>query len=268
MMPMQNMLRLAVCSNLRRDLMISLKEGKKPLSELRDELEVSSTTAIHALRELEKGNLIYQDEERNYALTKIGVITALKLVDFLDAIDVLQKYERFWSEHDLSDIPPSLLEKIGDLRNTMPLVGTPTDIFKLHTTFLRVLETANEVKGIYPIFNMEYLTTIEESVKRKKIDVELIVTNVVLESIEGAIETEDTFRDFLRESNFTLFATDTDLKIALTLTDSVFYLGLFARDGIYDYNRALISDDAKALSWGRKLHEHYRQLSKEVDFGI
>jgi predicted transcriptional regulator len=265
-MPKQNTLHLAVCSNLRRDLMISLKERKKPLSELRDELGVSSTTAIHALRDLEKGNLIFQDEIRDYALTKIGEIVALKLSDFLNTIEVLQKYERFWCEHDLSDIPPPLLERIGYLRSSMPLMGTPTDIFKLHTTFLRVLETANKVKGIYPIFNIEYLTTIEKLVKGRKVDVELIVTNEVLDSIEGMIESEETFKDFLHEPSFTLFATDKDVKITLTLTDSVFYLGLFDPDGIYDYNRALISDDEKALSWGRALHEHYRQHSEVVNW--
>ena len=267
-MPHQDMLRLAVCSNLRRNLMISLKEGKKPLSALRDGIGVSSTTAIHALRDLEKSNLLFQDDARNYVLTEIGEIVALKMGDLLSAIDVLQKYEHFWLDHDLDDIPPPLLDKIGDLSNSMQLVGTPTDIFKLHTSFIQVLEAANEVKGIYPIFDFEYLTTIEDLVKRKGIDVELIVTNEVLESIEGAIETEETFKDFLRQPNCTLFATDENVKLSLTLTDSVFYLGLFARDGFYDYTSALISDDEKALAWGRKLHEHHRQLSKVVDLGI
>jgi predicted transcriptional regulator len=260
------MLRLAACSNLRRNLITSLKEGRKPLSELRDELEVSSTTAIHALRELEKGKLLYQDDARNYALTKIGEILALKMDDFLNAIDVLQKYERFWHEHDLSDIPFQLLEKIGDLRNSMPLVGTPTNIFKSHTTFIQVLEDANEVKGVYPIFDLAYLTTIEDLVKRKGVDVEIIVTNEVLDSIAGVIETEEAFQDFIHEPNFTLLAIDSNIKITFTLTDSILYLGLFARNGLYDYNRALISDDARALSWGRELHEHYRQLSKVVDW--
>jgi predicted transcriptional regulator len=109
-------------------------------------------------------------------------------------------------------------------------------------------------------------TTIEDIVKRKGVDVEIIVTNEVLDSIAGVIETEETFGDFLHEPNFTLFAIDSTIKLSLTLTDSILYLGLFARNGLYDYNRALISDDARALSWGRELHEHYRQLSKEVDW--
>ncbi|MCK4476662.1 MAG: DUF1724 domain-containing protein [Methanophagales archaeon] len=271
----QNTLRLAACSNLRIDIMVSLKGGKKPLSELRDELEVSSTTAIHALRELEKGNLIFQDADRAYALTTIGEVIALKLVDFVNATEVLKKHETFWLEHDLSDIPLQLLEKIGDLNNSILLTDTPTEIFKSHTTLTQVLEDANAVKGIYPIFNLEYLTIIEELVKRKRIDVELIVTNEVLGSIEGVVETEEAFKKFLREPNFTLFAMniDDDIKIALTLTDTVFYLGLFAGNGngkgngLYDYNRALISDDEKALSWGRELHEYYRKKSNLVELG-
>jgi predicted transcriptional regulator len=211
--------------------MISLQEGEKPLSELRDEQGVSSTTAIHALRDLEKGNLIYQDEARNYALTKIGEITALKMVDFINAIDTLTKHERFWLEHDLGNIPSPLLGKIGDLSNSTLLLDTPTDTFKSHTTYIQVLEHANEVKAIYPIFNIEYLTTIQELVKGKRIEVELIVTNEVLDSIEGVVETEEAFKEFLRESNFALLATDTNLKIALTITDSVFHLGLFALNG-------------------------------------
>jgi len=56
-----------------------------------------------------------------------------------------------------------------------------------------------------------------------------------------------------------------DIKLALTLTDSIFYLGFFADKGVYDRNSALIGDDEKALSWGRELHEHYRKQSTVVD---
>ncbi len=260
----ENTLRLAACSDLRRGILISLSEGKKALSELRDALSVSSTTAIHALRELGRENLVSQDNDRDYMLTKIGEVIALKLTDFVDAIEVLKKHEDFWLEHDLSGIPPHLIEKIGALNNSILIADMPTEFFKSHTTFLQILEAANEVRGIYPFFHLEYLKVIEELVKRKRIDVELIVTNEVLDNIVGVVETEEAFKNFFHEPNFALFATDKDLKIALSLTDSVFYLGLFDDNGAYDYNRALISDAKKALSWGRELHAHYRQLSEAV----
>ena len=261
----RNTLHLAACSDLRRSILIALKNGKKPLRELRDPLGVSSTTAIHALRELEKDNLVFQAEDRGYALTKIGEVMVLKLVDFIDAIEVLKKHEDFWLEHDLSGIPLHLLDKIGALSNSSLLSNTTADIFKSHTTLLQILETANEVKGIYPVFHLDYLKIFEELVKRRRIDVELIVTNEVLENIVGLMETEEDFKSFLQEPNLSLFAMNEDIKLALTLTDSIFYLGFFADNGVYDRNSALISDDEKALSWGRELHEHYRKLSTVVD---
>jgi len=90
----RDILHLAVCSGLRMTIILSLKKGKKSLGDLRSELEVSSTTAIHALRELEKSNLVFQDSHRNYSLTKIGRVIALKLIDFSDATDILKKFQR------------------------------------------------------------------------------------------------------------------------------------------------------------------------------
>jgi len=153
----------------------------------------------------------------------------------------------------------------------MMKLGGGTEIFKLHTTLTQVFEDANAVKGIYPIFNLEYLAIIEELVNRKRIDVELIVTNEVLSSIEGIVETEEAFKNILRAPNFTLFAmnVDDDIKIALTVTDTVFYLGLFAfagnGNGLYDPNRALLSDDKKALAWGRELYAYYRKKANLVE---
>ncbi len=260
-----NTLHLAACSDLRRRIMIALKSGKKPLRELRDPLGVSSTTAIHALRELERENLVFQAEDRGYALTKIGEVMVLKLIDMLAVIEVLKKHEDFWLEHDLSGIPLHLLDRMGALSNSSLVADTSTDIFKSHTTLLQILETANEVKGIYPVFHLDYLKIFEELVKRRRIDVELIVTNDVLENIFGLVETEEAFTSFLHEPNLSLFVMDEGIKLALTLTDSVFYLGFFADKGVYDRNSALISDAEKALSWGRELYVHYRKLSTVLD---
>lgn len=260
-----NTIHVAACSDLRRRTLITLKNGKKALRELRYSLGVSSTTAIHALRELERRNLVFQAEDRGYALTKIGEVMVSKLLDIIAVIEVLNKHEVFWLEHDLSSIPPDLLDKIGALSNSSLITDTSTDIFKSHTTLLQILEISNEVKGIYPVFHLDYLKLFEELVKRRRINVELIVTNDVLENIFGLVETEEDFKSFLQEPNLSLFAMDEGIKLALTLTDSIFYLGFFTDNGVYDRNNALISDDKKALSWGGKLHEHYRKLSTVVD---
>lgn len=257
----QNTLRLAACSDLRKGILTNLREYKKPLSELRDALDVSSTTAIHALRELEKENLVFQDEARNYALTQIGEVIALKLSDFVDAIEVLKKHEDFWLTHDLSGIPPHLIEKIGCLKDSTLLEGTATDIFKVHTSFINLLASAKKIRGVSSIFVPEYLLLFEELILKKKADVELIVTKGVLGKMDEEIG-EKNFTD--KSSKFKLYLTEEDTKAAFTVSNFFLSLGLFHVDGTYDYNRDLVSYDKKAIEWGEELFGWYLNRAERV----
>ncbi|VVB92440.1 Methanogenesis regulatory protein FilR1 [uncultured archaeon] len=256
----QDILRLAICSDLRKNLLITLNEGAKSLGSLRDGLNISSTTALHALKELEKSNLIFKDRDKNYALTNIGRITTLKLLDFGNAAEVLYKYERFWLEHDLSGIPDHLLEKVGWLRESTIIEDAPTDIFKSHIFFVELLSEAKEIKGVSSIFHPEYPILIEELVNRK-IPVEIIVTHKVFDRILEVAE--KILKKIISEPNFSLYVLNEDTKIALTLTDSALHIGLFDNKGTYDYNKDIISYDDKAISWGRLLYEHYFYKSKK-----
>jgi len=261
----RDILHLAVCSGLRMTIILSLKKGKKSLGDLRSELEVSSTTAIHALRALEKNNITMQDKDKKYMLTKLGEIMALKLLDFSNAAEVLKKHERFWLEHDLSGIPEHLLEKIGWLKDSTIVEDIPTDIFKSHTYFLELIKKSKVIRGFSSIYHPEYPELIEELVNRK-VDVEIIVTSKVFEKI---LETaKKTLKKILYSENFSLFVLNEEVKIAFTLTDSVLHIGLFSNDGTYDYNKDIISDNEKAISWGRLLYEHYFNKSKKVDSRI
>ena len=166
-------LRMAVCSDLRRNLIISLNEGNKSLADLRDELQISSSTAIHALRELEKIDLASQDENRDYLLTSIGRIIALKLLDFSNAAVVLEKHKRFWIQHDLTGIPDYLLEKIGWLRDSKIIHIDALDIIKAHSSYISLIKTAKWIRGISPIFSPDYPTVFKELIE-KNIDIKII----------------------------------------------------------------------------------------------
>ena len=256
----ENTLRLAACSDLRRGILICLREGKKALSELRDELGVSSTTAIHALRELEKDNLLFQDETRDYALTKIGEVIALKLTDFMDAIDVLKKHEDFWLTHGLSGIPPHLLVKIGWLRDSTLIEAPATDVLKIFTNFVDILKNAKEIRGVTSMFIPDFGSLLKELTLEKNVDVELILTEEILEGIDKEI-LERIFAG--KSSKLKLYMMKEDVKVAFTVTDYLLSFGLFNIDGTYDWNKDLISYNRKAIEWGRELFEWYCKRAEE-----
>ncbi|CAD6492275.1 MAG: Methanogenesis regulatory protein FilR1 [Candidatus Argoarchaeum ethanivorans] len=257
----QTTIRLSTCSQLRSDILISLKSGRKELRNFRTDLGVSSTTAIHALRELEKDNLIFQDEDRNYVLTKIGEVVALKLADFIDAIEVMKTHEDFWLTHDLSGIPEHLIEKIGALRGSTLFEDTATEIFKVHTNFINLLMNAKKIRGVSSIFVPEYPALFEKLILKKEADVELVITKEVLKTIDDEI-LKKIFAD--KSSKLKLYVTEKDAKAAFVITECSLSFGLFHVDGTYDYNRDFVSSDKKAIEWGEELFECYRKQAERV----
>src|SRR5665647_2532452 len=107
-------LHLLAYSDLRKSLAEALRNGKVlTLSQVSEQVGASSPAAVHALRELTKEHLTYQDEKRNYLLTNIGEIVMRKLEGTNATINALSKNRQFWLEHDISGIPKNLLDKIG-----------------------------------------------------------------------------------------------------------------------------------------------------------
>ncbi|MCZ7384046.1 MAG: DUF1724 domain-containing protein [Candidatus Methanoperedens sp.] len=238
-----------------------MNEDKKSLGDLRTELNISSTTAIHALRELEKSNLAFQDKDKNYTLTKIGRIITLKVADFSNTVDILKKHERFWLEHDLSGIPDDMMEKIGWLKGSTLIEDTPTDIFKVHANFVSLLSKAKVIKGVSSIFVPEFMKLFEDLIINKNVEVELIFTKEVAGKIDD-LTIEKIFNN--KGSKLKLYITKEDMKAAFTVTDSFLSFGLFHIDGSYDYNRDLITYDKKGIEWGRDLYEWYLQRAERV----
>jgi len=258
----QNALRLAVCSELRRGILAFLREGKKALSELREELEVSSTTAIHALRELEKENLVFQDKNRDYVLTKIGEIIVFKLSDFVDAIEVLKKHEDFWLTHDLSGIPPHLMERIGRLKDSNVVKIDALDIIKTHKTYINFIGAASWVKGVSSIFSPDY-PKLFEVLAKKNIDTHLILTESVWEKVIETAGLED-IKYQLSKGYLDIFTTEEDVRVAFTVSDAFLSLGLFTPDGTYDNTCDLTSTDNISVRWGVELFEYYLGKAKRI----
>ncbi len=258
-----DLLRLVICSDLRKNLLICLNEDKKSLGDLRNELNISSTTAIHALRELEKNNLAFQDRDKNYALTKIGRILTLKVADFSDAVDVLKNYERFWLEHDLSGIPDDMMEKIGWLRDSNVVQIDSLDIVKTHESFVRFIKRAKWIKGVSPVFSSDYPVVFKEIIE-KNVRTELILTDGALKKTIDALG-KKKFDNLISNYQLDLLVIDENLKVAFTVTNGFISIGLFTNNGLYDPTHDLISTDNKAIQWGNEFFEYYRAKAKRYE---
>jgi predicted transcriptional regulator len=262
-METSDMLHLTICSDLRRNLLVILNEHEKSLGELREGLKISSTTALHALRELEKSNLTFQNKQnKKYGLTNLGKIMAIKLMDYINAVEVLKKHERFWLEHDLSGIPDQFLRGIGALSDSEVIKINALDIIKTHNSYIDSIKTAQWIKGVSPIFSSDYPIVFKEIVE-KNISTTLILTDPVLEKLTDSIGLEN-LKKYIYNYSLELLITE-DLKVAFTVTDSFLSFGLFNTDSVYDTAYDLISTDEEAIRWGSELFEYYKGKSRNYE---
>ncbi|MGB9213330.1 MAG: winged helix-turn-helix domain-containing protein, partial [Halobacteriota archaeon] len=258
----EEILRLLACSDLRNNLAKALRNGKKmTLSELGEHVGASSPACVHALRELGKVHVTHQDEKRNYSLTNIGEIVTRKFEELNAAITTLSQNKEFWLDHDLSDIPKHLLDKIGSLADSTVLTSTPTDLFKSFSTLYTLLQNSKEIRAISPIF-VEDMTAQFVKLVDKNIDIELIFTPDVLDATLRSADRKGLEKAL--ESNLKLFKTENQPNFACTVTDYFLILGFFRPDGSFDWSTALLSYSPEALEWGQELFAYYVEKTEPI----
>lgn len=253
--------RLAICSDLRNEIILNLVAGQKSLGDLRESLKISSTTALHALKELDKANLCFQEKNKKYSLTNVGRILAVKLLDFSNTTEVLHKHERFWEEHDLTGIPHDQLGKIGWLKNSNLVSINALDIIKPHDIYIDSIKKAKWIKGVSPLFSSDY-TRIYKEFAERKVPIQLLLSDAVLEKLISVMGL-DNLKYLITEHKVEIFTTNENLRVAFTVTDTFLSFGLFGKDGVYDIAHDLIGTDDMAIRWGTELFEYYRVKAKE-----
>ena len=253
---------------LQEDILLCLKEEPKTLGHLRTRIEARDTSVLHAMKQLESEKLVRRDAgAHSYSLTSIGCIYAVMLDQLFRASNVLSKMEDFWLHHEISGVPEHLLIGISALDNATVVRAVPSDLDAVHTRYLDLLRGSRRVHGISPIFHPDFAKTTAE-ILGQGAEVRLIVTREVLDRIREEVR----LRDLARYARRIMLNRSLELrireglKIALTVTEHFFSLGLFTLDGAYDYGVDLMSSDPQALEWGRRLFEYYRTNSERLKF--
>ncbi|ABE52040.1 helix-turn-helix transcriptional regulator [Methanococcoides burtonii] len=249
-------------SGLTIEILLSLNEGSKKLSQLREISGSSSQSIIPNIRRLESGQLV-EAKEDGYCLTRLGKIVASRIADSFSTIGTINKHKLFWSDHCLEDIPISSLKEIGCLYNSEIISDTHIELFNVYRTNLKIIKEAGHVVGVSSVVTKEYADSISEKVC-EGIPVELIVPMDVAEQLkqEPYVEKINALKDY---ENFKLMVMDGNIRVGLIVTDKCLSLGLYKKDGVtYDIASGIFSFDPMAVVWGERLFEYYKEQSKVI----
>lgn len=249
-------------SRLKIQILLSLTTGTKSLSDLRDVTGSTSQALIPKIRGLEKLSLIEQ-KEHGYDLTSLGGIVTSKIEDFVVTMGEIHQHREFWANHDLKGIPPSFLGELGDLIHSDVTIDTTTDILHVYSNFLRILKEAKYIMSISSMMSPGLAEALLDRVVAG-IPVDLIIDQTIVDLLKKEPYANE-MRTLISMDNFHVLVANEPLRIAFTISDKYFSLGLNTKDGkIYDSTSDLMSNDPKAIEWGIRLFHHYRNRSSPL----
>ncbi len=249
-------------SRLQMQILQSLAEGNKTLGQLRVITGSSSQALIPKIRILEGHNFITFPNQK-YQITLVGRLLINKLQDIALFNAVTKKHKNFWNQHYAEAIPDEFFITIGDLYNSEIIADTNVEIFYVYFNFLNMIQEAKELFILSPISSPAHTDAV-----MKRISEGIYVETIIGKDLLSQISTSPDFNkihELGTQTSSKIFVLDDPPKLGLTVSDKNLSLGLFNHDGIYDITTDLFSNDLRAVKWGRKLYQYYRDGAEEVN---
>jgi len=258
---MSDLLNIITSSDKRRSLLLLLQDGPKTIGEIMKVLAFPRTGMLPQIRILEERNLVKR-EGKKYALTGIGLMIIKRLEPLVKTVEVIEKQELFWQEHDIGSIPPELLMKIDQLGNYQVIESSIEEIYEPHKEFLDNVSKSKKLLGISPIVHPVYPDFFLE-LARNGTEVSLILTEKAFNKIET--EYYDKLARGLDLKNLSFYILDEDIKLACVVSDIFCSISFFLKNGVFDSRKDLMSFDRSSLLWGEELFNYYRERSKKIE---
>ena len=248
-------------SRLQVQILLSLLEKQRPLSELREITGSTSQALIPKIRRLESANYI-DIRDYQYFLTPVGTVLAGKMRDLFMFQAVVTRHKKFWSDHYIGWIPEPFLSLIGMLSKADLVSDTQKDIFNVFLNFLKSIKDAERIRILSPKSSPAHMDAVVKRVE-EGIPVELVIGRELAEKFTQSPYVE-MIQELAGNTGSSIRVVEKPLKMSLCMTDTCVSLGLFRTDmTTYDNTSCLSGTDENAIAWGERVFEYFRDISTQ-----
>lgn len=258
-------LSLLTYSGYRKDVLFLLLERQRTLTEIKDYFNVKSPEICPRLSELEDSGLIIKTDGA-YELTPFGEVLTKQLKPLLDSIQAMESNKDFWDRHDVSTIPDSLLDKIGQLKDCNVSKLESYKIGGSHIGFLKNVGNSESFRGVTSVLNPQWVDLFSE-LSGLNVSIEIIITAEIFEAIK--LNYPEQLKEYLKNPNAHIYVSDDDLRIGISTISgrgwTFFSMALNNKfTGDYDTQTDLQGYRQEAFKWGEELFKHYKENAVEV----
>ena len=240
----------------RERVLDALATGPLDQRDLRDELDVSRSTAYKSLRELEEAGLIRQADDGRYRLTQYGSLVHRRHSEYVARIERLEAARPF-----VEALPEDLLVPLAFVERGQHVIASPHAPERPLERLDAESTVSHEYRVLSPIAVPRFLPDIHDRVERGDLAVELLVESGAVEYLREY----DRLDEALLTEGFDLLRTDEPVDFGLFVDDDRAVAGLFAYGPQGGVLGMLLSDDADAYRWADRTCRRYRERAVPVE---
>jgi len=253
-------LKFFINSKIRMKILNCLLYGSLSMKDIHTKANLTYSSISNNIHKLEEKKYITENSGR-YELNNLIKMKFLDIIDLNESIDVINNYSNFWKDHNTESIDIESLKKISQLKDSKIIESDPSDIYKTHNYFTKLLKKSYYVKSVFPIIHHEYYGIFENLLKNK-VKMEFLLDKSIVYSFLRAID-PNLRRISLKENKLKIKYLE-NIKFHLTVTNNFISFGLFKEDNNYDQNKMLISSSKEAINWGNETFEIYNSNGKNL----
>jgi predicted transcriptional regulator len=204
------------------------------------------------------------NENGVYSLTRAGDAAVVQIRSVLETYSLLSRHREFWMVHSMGKIPVYFRNTLGCLHDAELIANTSTNTFRNFEHMIKVIRTAEKIRGISAWTSPGVAGAITERV-REGASVELVVTPALYREL-SRLPYSNQLGSLSGCERFRMYVTDYPIGVGMLVTDSCISCGFFQNDDVtYDCMHTLTSMSDRAVEWGRQLYRYYRDHALPVD---
>ena len=141
--------------NLRSIFHKNKSKNPQNIKELVNTTQITYSTLSSNLHKLQQEKYI-QKIKNKYYLTQTTKMYLNIILEFKNAIKLINQFDEFWDKHDVKQINLDSLKNITSLHDSQLIKTTPIDIYKTHNTIKGQLLMSYNIKAIFPYYPLNF----------------------------------------------------------------------------------------------------------------
>ncbi len=244
-------------------ILCALRDRTASRNDLREITGARSSTLGTRLRLLTDAGCIREGAE-GYFLTPRGEKVANQVYMFLKTMALISRHKKFWNGHAISMLPDFAIETAYRLSEVEINVDTPGNISANLLKYFEGVAQARWIAGISDWTTPDLHKAYSAEVMAGK-PVRMLFPPEIIATMYREPYLEN-MRLYHRYPNLQILVPEQPLGYALTVTDSLFTLKLYAKDCVSFTNARLMDfNSEEAIEWGMTLFDYFEARSTPLE---